>query len=1238
MGERGQTKRLLILSKDWKKVDEIPLDIGSRHFVISPDDFANPSAVLPDLRSGDMVRWMLPVDVEPGAVKEEMEKLRSEGINVELVYSPVMTKPRIEAVEDLDSFGLFETYANTVGMSDGAVKMGLSLLRNLSIPGRLLQRPNARVVFECVELEGYGPFLAPVQYNLAKRGIRVISGRNEDSVGSDSNGAGKTTLVMAPLWALTGGTDPRPDSPRGLTSSDVINPSANSARVTLEGTVNGKRFVIQRVAGRRPALQFELDGEDLTCQEMRMTQDIINEHLDAWVLQRTAFHGQHAIGSLLDAGDRDFKEEQATALLKERKEKEAKKELIKQAKKLALLEEQATKKKKVEEEMERLKKEEEEKFKAVEEEEVEEEVPLERNVKRERGESSGTKKEEQWMEKKVSEWVAKLSLGEEDEAMLYVPRTEQEAVMRELQAEEDPLCRATMEEEKRLEWKLRLTRERRQRLEAADKMEKELRVQDDGNGYRPVEFMSVRMPSEKVTTSTYERELYALRQALDDWKHYLLGRHFKVYSDHETLRWLKTQAKMTPKLTRWAAEMDQFDFELKPVKGKYNVVVDALSRRVDYFGAIVHYPDIGRDVQQKVKEAYVQNPIYSDLLKRDKESPEYEPAYRTIDGLLFEKTNVADRLYAPNSEEICSLILGECHDTEGHFGWQKTLGNLVRAYTLPGMKADCIEYVRNCKIRRDLLKSCEACQESFNVLQAHVAVAEGLTNRSSQMTSSECDERDDEVNSLLQDIHRLEEEIQDFQRQLAIINYKLGGAEINVTASKAKIEAFCANTVGVQVCETCLQPIDKLQVEHNLADLEAHYQTSLQQLIQIQQEKAAVYDSLVTAQEKKVEACAAKDTLLEQNAYREASVRETEQRFYEHFGVAKTLLEKASQLLSRFQKEFFPLDGSSSPAPNSSSQRMEERDNDPLQMLSKEKLAPSSSDLPVLESSMTICDEVTIETSTSHFFLNKTQQTSDDWREKWLSAGRAQIQSLQDRMEAFENFIKVMDQVQLRVDGVTKEENPYSGQRGVLEQLWSQRQKEEEERRKCLEVAEEEAGWLRELDTACGLTGIQSYVLEGALAELQHRVTGYLEALSGGTLGLSLSATRQAKTTKNSVERIDKTAYVRQSDGTVLARPLRQLSGGERRRQILAMALGYADFASERTGVHSDLIVLDEVLQHLDMEGRDRVISLLRAMDKGTVLVVSQAFSDVAEAFDMIDWVIKRRDTATIECAEDVRS
>ncbi|GBG76269.1 hypothetical protein CBR_g22017 [Chara braunii] len=139
-------------------------------------------------------------------------------------------------------------------------------------------------------------------------------------------------------------------------------------------------------------------------------------------------------------------EEQAATVLKERREKEAKKELIKQANKLALLEEQAAKRKKLEEEMERLKKEDEEKLKAVDEEEIEEEEekeeePLLRRGAGERGEFSGTKNEESWMEKKIFEWVANLSLGEEEEAMLYVPPEEKEVVIREWEAEKDPLRR-----------------------------------------------------------------------------------------------------------------------------------------------------------------------------------------------------------------------------------------------------------------------------------------------------------------------------------------------------------------------------------------------------------------------------------------------------------------------------------------------------------------------------------------------------------------------------------------------------------------------------------------------------------------------------------------------------------------------------------------------------------------------------------------------------------------------------
>ncbi|GBG76162.1 hypothetical protein CBR_g21911 [Chara braunii] len=146
------------------------------------------------------------------------------------------------------------------------------------------------------------------------------------------------------------------------------------------------------------------------------------------------------------------KEAKAAAILKERREK-------KEAKKKALLEAQAAKLKKIEEEMarekERLKKEEEAKLKEVEEEEEEdvEEEPLERGRRGNKGETDP---------------------GEDEEALIYVPRDEQEAVVREWEAEGDPLKRQVLEDEKRMEWKFRLSRERKRRMEAATEAAKEL--------------------------------------------------------------------------------------------------------------------------------------------------------------------------------------------------------------------------------------------------------------------------------------------------------------------------------------------------------------------------------------------------------------------------------------------------------------------------------------------------------------------------------------------------------------------------------------------------------------------------------------------------------------------------------------------------------------------------------------------------------------------------------------------
>ncbi|GBG60411.1 hypothetical protein CBR_g5587 [Chara braunii] len=147
-------------------------------------------------------------------------------------------------------------------------------------------------------------------------------------------------------------------------------------------------------------------------------------------------------------------QEKMAALVRENKER---KELLKQAKLKAIAEEQAAKMRKLEEEME-------EKKKAAKE-EAAAEAEEETKRREAEGESSGTKNEDAAMEKKISEGIANLSLGKDEEAQFYVPQDERDVLTSMLTTIEDPLERQEAEEEKKLEWKLRMKRKKKRRDE-----------------------------------------------------------------------------------------------------------------------------------------------------------------------------------------------------------------------------------------------------------------------------------------------------------------------------------------------------------------------------------------------------------------------------------------------------------------------------------------------------------------------------------------------------------------------------------------------------------------------------------------------------------------------------------------------------------------------------------------------------------------------------------------------------
>ncbi|GBG72337.1 hypothetical protein CBR_g11915 [Chara braunii] len=148
------------------------------------------------------------------------------------------------------------------------------------------------------------------------------------------------------------------------------------------------------------------------------------------------------------------------AIVKENKER---KERETQTKLKAIADERAAKMKEVEEEMKK-------KEKAAEEEAAAEEEKERMRIESREG-SSGTKKDtDAEIEKKISEWVSNLSLGEDEQAESFVIEDEKAALAVELATMTDPMERREREDEQKLQWKLRMKREKRRRREEVNKM------------------------------------------------------------------------------------------------------------------------------------------------------------------------------------------------------------------------------------------------------------------------------------------------------------------------------------------------------------------------------------------------------------------------------------------------------------------------------------------------------------------------------------------------------------------------------------------------------------------------------------------------------------------------------------------------------------------------------------------------------------------------------------------------
>jgi transposase InsO family protein len=104
---------------------------------------------------------------------------------------------------------------------------------------------------------------------------------------------------------------------------------------------------------------------------------------------------------------------------------------------------------------------------------------------------------------------------------------------------------------------------------------------DEKNHKKVVSYASWLFNDQQRKYSTTERELFAIILALRKWKPFLGYTKFMAETDHEALTGYMKLNDPHGKIARWIVELNQFNFEIKYIKGVLNIPADALSRCQD---------------------------------------------------------------------------------------------------------------------------------------------------------------------------------------------------------------------------------------------------------------------------------------------------------------------------------------------------------------------------------------------------------------------------------------------------------------------------------------------------------------------------------------------------------------------------------------------------------------------------------------------------------------------------------
>ncbi|KAL4347069.1 hypothetical protein GQ457_17G008780 [Hibiscus cannabinus] len=217
---------------------------------------------------------------------------------------------------------------------------------------------------------------------------------------------------------------------------------------------------------------------------------------------------------------------------------------------------------------------------------------------------------------------------------------------------------------------------------------------------RHIAYFSEKLKGAQLNYSTYDKELFALVRSLQVWQHYFLPKEFVIHTDHESLKWLNGQGKLSKRHAQWVEFIETFPYVIKYKQGKDNILADALSRRYSLI-TTMHAKVLGFE---HIKDLYLTDVDFAEIYAQCNKGSSNK--FYLVDGYLFR----LNKLCIPQGS-LREFLVHEAHGggLMGHFGVTKTLDIVMEHFFLPHMR----------KTVAKICASCLTCKQAKSKVMPH---------------------------------------------------------------------------------------------------------------------------------------------------------------------------------------------------------------------------------------------------------------------------------------------------------------------------------------------------------------------------------------------------------------------------------------------------------------------------------------------------------------------------------------